>query len=186
MNTDAQKRWHPTSLLYIRQSQLSTILPEPVSALQRFVIDIVTKNGHHIDQGDLNLLLTHPEVDGRLLIAALYEGTIMLAHMYKVGDYWIENMLAIVNITPDGWIPEEVRYSHNLWSEYIQSLSCNSATSDQSLLTDLTEYIAARLKEDEWLEYGQPVVEEIQIEPSVVAGLPTTKRTDDPNADFWD
>ena len=186
MTNKKQAQWQPTNLLYIRQSQLSTTLPEPVPILQQFVTDVVAKHGLHIDQSDLNLWLAQPGEDGRLLIAALYEGAIMLARMYKVGDYWIENMLAIVNISPDGWIPEEVRYSHNLWSEYIQSLSRNSATSDQSLLTDLTEYIATRLIEAQWLEKGQPVIEEIQIEPSVVAGLPTIKGTDDPDADFWD
>lgn len=185
MSTKQSSRRPTNSLYCIRQSQLSQIQPEPVSGFQRFVTSIVANYGYQLAQPDLNLQLHHPAKNVRLVVATLYEETIMLARMYGACGYWLENMLVIAQVKSEGWVTEEVRYSYNVWNEYTRSTLFNRADSHHSLLTVMAEFITGWLRAEHWLEQGIPVDQADDTVMAMLLGTKDVNGTIHPDADIW-
>lgn len=175
----------PYPALYrFSKSILDPAFSEPIPLMAECISTLLAQYEQGAEDSELDLQLHHPSKNQRLLIASLYEGTIMIARMYQVDTYWLENMLITIQTRSDGWIPEEVRCTPSLWEDFSDSEAFKSGQS--SILTILAEFVAEQLQGEGWLEQGEFIPEAEKIGRHIVTEDGVQRDLDDPDAAIWE
>lgn len=84
MNDTQHTQTQALGLYKFSKSILDPVRSEPAPLMTQYVSDLLAKYSLQADNPDLDLQLYHPGRNQRLLIASLYEGTIMIARMHLV------------------------------------------------------------------------------------------------------
>ena len=186
MNDNQQPPQSTNKLYTIRPSPLDPSQPRPAISLQHVVTSIVTKHGYQMNQPDLNVCIAQAAKNLRMLVMAVNDDTVLIAHMFKAFGYWLESFVILIHIDPTGWQPMGLRYSAMIWEEYTQSEMFMVGNADLSIFDEMIEFITQKIMIEQWLEEGTVVSEDVNVVMSTWLNTIDVNRTSDSCANIME
>lgn len=104
------------------------------------------------------LLLALPDAADRLIISGLSACRIGITHCLATGEECLSLDLDMVfELDEKGWTPVELIYAEGVWQQYIQQPSLCQASQEYVDLVDFSDYFAALLLQQGWLQNSRRI-----------------------------